>query len=166
MSLGTWPSEEWRTVFPPYEVSSYGRVRNASTGLVLRPSSDSGGYLGVCLCGGLARRHKIHNLVAHAFIGKRPVGLDVNHIDGNKRNNSVENLEYMSRSDNLRHAFSIGLKSHSGGKHPRCKYSQEQAAEVRSYLSQGCKHRDVSTFMRVPMHFVADVSTGRNWPTI
>lgn len=155
---------EWRPVEGEYEVSSLGLVRNRRTGLVLRLSEDRGGYLLVSLTiNGKLQRRRVHRLVMAAFSGEVCGGRDVNHKDGDKRNNCFDNLEYMSRSDNLRHAFALGLKTHRGENHPKSKYTQQQVDEVRSYLWQGCKHRDVSAVMRVPMHFVADVSAQRNW---
>lgn len=166
MSLAT-VREEWRTIAAPYEVSSLGRVRNAGSGRVLRHGVAKGGYLYVVLCFfGVRKNCKVHTLVAEAFLGKRPSSLDVNHVDGVKSNNCAENLEYVSRSANLRHAFAMGLKTHKGMHSPRCRYSELQVLEVRSYLQQGCRQRDVATFMGVPAHFVADVSSGRNWSHI
>ena len=70
----------------------------------------SNGYRFVCLRkDGVNRNCSIHRLVAEAFI-PNPLNLtDVNHKDGNKQNNSVENLEWCTRSDNLKHAVKIGL---------------------------------------------------------
>lgn len=52
----------------------------------------------------------IHDIVTEYFLGKKPVGMTVNHKDGNKSNNSIGNLEYLSPSDNQRHAIATGLK--------------------------------------------------------
>ncbi len=64
------------------------------------------GYLTVKI----GNRHRfIHQIVTEHFLGGVPKGLTVNHIDGNKLNNSIENLEYMTRAENIAHAISIGL---------------------------------------------------------
>lgn len=101
-----------------YEVNEFGEVysceRTASDGRhlqrkKLKGGSFSNGYKFVCLRkDGLNRNHSIHRLVAEAFI-PNPLNLsDVNHKDGNKQNNCVENLEWCSRSENLAHAVKIG----------------------------------------------------------
>jgi hypothetical protein len=51
----------------------------------------------------------VHKLVAQTFISERPENMQINHIDGNKLNNSVSNLEYVSASDNIKHAYKNGL---------------------------------------------------------
>lgn len=110
--------EVWRQIAGTefYEVSNYGRVRSNNylghgTTRVLALTKDHKGYLRVRLCIGNRRATcKVHRLVAEAFIpnpGRLP---QVNHIDGNKENNCVENLEWCSAHDNVIHAYSTGLK--------------------------------------------------------
>lgn len=85
-----------------YEVSDTGLVRGLSRGTLrtLKPRS-SGPYPSVNLCRrGTKRSARIHNLVAHAFLGPRPAGLQVRHLDGNPLNNSVSNLAYGTASEN------------------------------------------------------------------
>lgn len=63
-------------------------------------------YLNVCLCvNKVKKNHKVHRLVAAAFLWES--NLDVNHIDGKKHNNKLSNLEYISKSDNIKHAFYV-----------------------------------------------------------
>lgn len=92
--------EIWRPVegYGNYMVSSWGRVKNASTGDILYQETHDKGYMRVALVNGDGKRHhlKTHRLVAAAFI-PNPVGKpQVNHKDGNNRNNSVTNLEWVT----------------------------------------------------------------------
>ncbi len=81
------------------------------TGRVLRPMTITGGYYMVHLRkDGLTVPCKIHRLVAEAFIGPAPEGLQVNHRDGVKTNNRAENLEWVTRSENMQHAYAMGLR--------------------------------------------------------
>ena len=64
-------------------------------------------YRNVCLCG---RIYKVARLVAQAFIGPQPKGIYVNHIDGVKHNDNITNLEYVTPSENIKHALRIGLR--------------------------------------------------------
>lgn len=90
-----------------YQVSSWGRVRNVETGKLLKPYKNSKGYLKVGLKVHGKRvpdKHRVNRLVAKAFI-ENPNNLpQVNHKDGNKENNSVTNLEWITNSDNMKHA--------------------------------------------------------------
>lgn len=76
---------------------------------ILKPRLDEWGYEGVSLCkNGKQYGKLVHRLVAEAFIS--PFGGDqVNHIDGNKLNNRVENLEWCTGSENMKHAYKNGL---------------------------------------------------------
>ena len=95
-----------------YEVSDQGRVRSKAKGRILRPSSSGPGYSAVVLSKhGKVKTRYIHHLVAFAFIGKRPDGMDINHKDCDKENNAVSNLEYISHGENQRHAARMGRMS-------------------------------------------------------
>lgn len=88
-----------------YEINEKAEVRNATTSKILKPFKHKSGYLYVTLCEkGRNHNYRLHRLVAKAFI-PNPYDLKtVNHKDLNKENNSVENLEWMSITDNNRHA--------------------------------------------------------------
>lgn len=60
-------------------------------------------------CVELDRRRPVHQLVAGAFLGACPEGLEINHIDGNQLNNRMENLEYITHRENILHAHRTGL---------------------------------------------------------
>ena len=95
-----------------YEVSNRGQVRRVKTGRILRPSAKGPGYPAVSLSEhGKVKTRYIHHLVAFAFIGKRPDGMDINHKDCDKENNAVGNLEYISHVENQRHAVQMGRMS-------------------------------------------------------
>lgn len=108
--------EEWRPVagFDWYDVSDFGRIRSwtgrGGLGNVLSPRLDKDGYCRVNL-----RRHgetvtkRVNRLVAEAFILCPDPSLQVNHIDGDKTYNAVENLEWMTSGENTRHAHQMGL---------------------------------------------------------
>lgn len=94
-----------------YDVNEDGLVRNHKTGHILKPCSTGCGYQKVGLYyDGEYHNERIHRLVAETFID-RPDGCDVvNHIDGDKRNNRVDNLEWCTSKDNSLHAYAMGLR--------------------------------------------------------
>ena len=109
--------EEWRVVngFSNYEVSNLGRVRSNTTGKILSQKIDRG-YNRVRLYDeGRSQTKTVHRLVGTAFLDPEPNKCEINHIDGDKQNNSARNLEWCTRSENMKHAFDTGLKQPSGG---------------------------------------------------
>ena len=119
-----------------YTINTNGQVYSNITKQFLKPFKNPSGYLLVDI------HHKkqsyyrqVHRLVAEAFIPNPKRLPTVNHIDGNKENNSVENLEWMSIKDNVRHAWRTGLaKPRYGTANPANKYSEEQIHAVCQYL--------------------------------
>ncbi len=104
--------ERWVKIeeFPNYAVSDYGRVMNCMTGRILAQSYKSTGYLRVGLrINNVCKMVRVHRLVAKAFIYTNSYSLDINHIDGNKLNNWVENLEWCTPTENAAHAVRLGL---------------------------------------------------------
>lgn len=98
-----------------YEVSSWGNLRNAETKVPLATYSNcrGQGYLKTKIIDteGKRRALYVHQLVAFYFIGQQPAeGTDVDHIDGNVRNNSYTNLRYLTHKDNMR-AYHQGRKA-------------------------------------------------------
>lgn len=101
-----------------YEISNLGRIkslkRNNNRCLIdkiMKQYIGKQGYLQVRLCkNGKSKLHKVHILIANAFIDN-PNNLPIiNHIDGNKTNNTISNLEWCSYSHNIKHAYDIGLR--------------------------------------------------------
>lgn len=132
--------EFWRDVrnYPGYEVSNLGHVRNKRTRRVLKTSLNRrDGYCRV----GIGGKHQyVHRLVADTFFDGDHEGLDVNHIDGNKRNNALPNLEWCTRQENIRHAFDKGLKYGPIRNVVRCKQCRHR------YAYDICEGRDDSFY--------------------
>ena len=93
-----------------YSVSNKGRVKNNRTGYILKNTLGADGYLSVLLSKNSKKaRVRIHTLVANAFLLKDDNRKFVNHIDGDKTNNDVSNLEWCNRSENMVHALENNL---------------------------------------------------------
>ena len=100
--------ETWKTVESSlnYEVSNFGSVRNIKTGKMLKVATNNSGYKLVCLSNkNIKQTSYIHRLVAEAFVDTEldPRTSVVNHIDGNKSNNTIKNLEWATYTDNAYH---------------------------------------------------------------
>lgn len=105
--------EIWLQVdgFPDYFVSNFGRIKSVKFGKIrLLKQSKSKGYYRVNLCQSGGRyAKKVAFLVLEAFSGKRPEGLDCSHLDGNRENNRLDNLEWETRTVNNRRKENVKL---------------------------------------------------------
>jgi hypothetical protein len=145
--------ESWKAI-PGYEgrydVSNRGRVRSyyrmgrgqveETPQRVLRPGEMSGGYPLVSLHdgagAGAGASHLVHRLVMLAFVGPCPEGMECNHLDGDKTNNRIENLEYVTKSENAIHAYANGLAP-KGEDHGRSKLTESNVKEIRKLYATG-----------------------------
>lgn len=93
-----------------YKIDRFGNVYSQYTNRVLKPAPTSWGYITVELFKDkVGKTHKIHKLVADAYIPNPNGKPIINHIDGDKKNNAVENLEWCTYSENMKHAWKNGL---------------------------------------------------------
>ena len=105
--------ENWKSIdgYRNYEVSWWGRVRNATTGRIMKGSITIGGYLVVGLRKNkINKTHNVHQLVAREWVDNPEEKRCVDHIDGNKVNNHLENLRWATHAENSRN-----MKKHTDG---------------------------------------------------
>jgi hypothetical protein len=126
--------DDWRPVPGTegrVEVSSRGRVRlrEADGWVALRRYPYGPGYLGVYFEG---RGHYVHELVALAFLGPRPLGYEIDHVDGRRRNNRAEKLEYVTPGENQRRAYALGLRTDRGEAHHLARLTEADVRLIRS----------------------------------
>jgi hypothetical protein len=171
--------EEWRVIknFPDYQVSSLGRIRrwrssdlpkshNAKVGRIMSTRVSRNGYELVTLSPG-PKTMTVHSVVASAFIGDRPSGMDCNHKDGKKLNNSDVNLEWISKSDNCLHASRLGLKNvPKGEKSKRSTITESQVIQILNLCDQGVRNRDIAMQFQINPHLVSDIRIGKSWKHI
>lgn len=112
---------------------------------------------------GITKRFLVHRLVMLAFAGKREPGMHINHIDGNKKNNSLTNLEYCTGSENRKHCFRIGLQSSKGERHSRAKLTDEKVMEIRKLVASGLTHEATAKMIGVARGTVSGVIAKRAW---
>lgn len=99
-----------------YQASNFGRIKNiGKTGKILKGEIDEWGYIRVCLSkNNNHKKFKVHRLVLMAFCPTNDSKLQINHKDGNKKNNNLENLEWCTASYNTKHSYINGLNKTRG----------------------------------------------------
>jgi len=159
-----------------YEVSSYGRVRSMdrtiirSDGIkhlrkgILLSLTENKGYFYAKLSG---KRISVHRLVGNAFVLKE-IGRDyINHIDGNKRNNISTNLEWVTHSENISHAYKSGLLiSLKGGKNPGSKINEEDVISIRNRYKNNEKVSTLAKEYKITPTSVRRILNRETWKHI
>lgn len=103
-------------------------------------------------------KHLVHRLIAKTFLGLRPDSdLEVNHIDGNRHNNRVDNLEIVSHQQNIDHSVATGLKNDYGEKHAHAKLTNQQAADIRDMWKRGVKQKDMAEMYGVHKQVICNI---------
>lgn len=124
--------------FPNYEINSDSIVRNKKTLKIMSQYIGSTGYYMVTLRGpGLHKPRKVHRLLAMAFIPNPNSLPEVNHLDGNKLNNAIPNLEWTTHRANMEHALRTGLYDNSGIKNGMAKLTESQVKRIKKMLRDG-----------------------------
>ena len=166
---------EWRPVPDDYystfyEVSDEGNLRRSVPGkgtaihriIKARLAPASHYYQVVLSRDALTRTFYVHRLVALAFLGLPPRLTDeVNHRDGDKSNNAVANLEWVTKRRNMEHAAFAGLTAKGEG-HGRHKLTAEEVAAIR--ISTGTQKAIAQRF-GIGQSQVCRIRTGKNWST-
>lgn len=150
-----------------YEVSTLGRIRNACTGKILALNTMAG-YLGVTVKpngrSGKSVRLRVHRCVAEEFVDGYFDGAVVNHKDGNKLNNTVDNLEWVTQSENITHAYATGLKTQKTGLASKIsKLTREQVLEIKL---DDRSSRVIAEQYGISKDTVLDVKTGCRYKDI
>lgn len=163
-------TEIWRDIVGYeglYQVSNCGRVWSSYKGgriLKLQLDSRGKGYLFVQLWrGGKCKHAPVHRLVALAFIPNPEGKPQINHINGIKTDNRVENLEWVTAFENMRHAYATGLQSAPQGKDsPVAKLTDEQVRYIREN-PDGLTQRQLAAAFGVGQCTVSDVQLGKRY---
>lgn len=173
--------EEWRSVIgweDWYEVSNLGNVRSVDRyilysnnqkrlqkGKILKPYLDKNGYAVVCLIkNGKKKIGKIHRLVCQSFLETNKDKTQVNHKNGVKDDNRVENLEWVDGYENQTHAVKTGLRVMPKGE--KCKSSKLSNFDVnfiREWIRLGFKQRDIAEAFNVHFATISCINVGKSW---
>ena len=177
-------SEVWKDIPDfegSYQVSNMGRVRSVDRvvtykdgrmgkykGRVLKPPINSGGYKIIKLSNdNRVTNKRVHRLVLEAF--KPHVNMEdlqVNHMDGDKLNNHLINLEWVTGRDNILHAYDTGLITNIGEGSPNAILSNADVLEILQRLDTGESQRDIALDYGVSQSCISMINRGYNWRSV
>lgn len=149
-----------------YAVTREGEVWSFISNKFLKPFKSSKGYFSVelkSIDGSATKTYKVHRLTLKAFSSPLNNHYEVNHIDGNKGNNKLENLEWCTGKENVCHAFQTGLRSHKGVKHPRAKLTEKDILDIRSSALKGV---ELAKLFKVSNTTISDIRRNKIWTHI
>jgi hypothetical protein len=159
--------EIWNKIdgYPNCLVSNFGNIWSIHKGELKHQSLDKDGYPCVSLMNGKKDKSRkfVHRLVALSFIPRDPFGVkdQVNHKDGNKENNHFSNLEWVTGSENVRHAVKVGLfQAAFGINNGKAKLTNEDVKEIMALRSAGVSRAEIAERFNITPGYVTDLFTG------
>jgi hypothetical protein len=149
--------------FENYQVSSLGRIKSLNKNLILKPALNNNGYVHVSLYKNKRYYTKtVHTIVAKTFI-LNPNNLpEVNHIDGNKKNCAVTNLEWSTHANNVQHAHRTGLITAKGEMNNSSKLTNVQVHEIRKLKGQLTQQK-IADIYNVHRTLISRIHLNKNW---
>lgn len=150
----------------PYWVTEDGQVYSERTKKFLSPQLDKNGYQKVQMMStdGVRHRYSVHRLVLENF---NPVenmeNLQVNHIDGNKQNNSLDNLEWVTCKENINHAIEHNLRARINGS---AKLTEEQVIEIYQRCLNGETNIEIGKIFHIHPDSVGKIRNKKSWKNL
>lgn len=149
-----------------YQVSNFGRVKFKSTNALLSQRKDRYGYLKVSLEIPTIKQltKSVHKLVATTFIPNPENKPQINHIDTIKTNNHMSNLEWVTASENMNHAFvNIEFKYPTGAKHWKTTITLKDINQMVMLRNRGMYLKDIAKQFNLSTPTICDILKGKSW---
>jgi hypothetical protein len=170
--------DEWVNIidFPDYKINKHGEIISTSRTMFngkvyflskekfIYPRVDNRGYLYISLRNnGIEKKFRIHRLIAKHFLPSYDESKTINHIDGNKNNNLIENLECITLKENIQHAVNNKLHAY-GKKQYNSKLNDELVKEIRNkYIPRKITIKQLSNIYNVSEQVIFDVIHYNTW---
>jgi hypothetical protein len=168
---------EWRRcpLNEEYEVSNYGDIKR--NGEIRKCKTNKDGYHTIIVkVGNAYKNFQCSRLVYMTFIGNIPLGYEVNHIDFNRKNNRVDNLEMLTHKENVRHSSRLGrykTPNKVGQNHGRAVLDDMKVLAILTMPKNkingrggGVAHKDLAIAFKVSVTRIARIRSGREWKHI
>lgn len=136
-----------------YLINKEGKVYSLYTNKFIKPTKSKSGYLYITFNDN--KKIRLHRLIALAFIPNPNNYLEINHIDGNKENNNINNLEWCSREQNRKHAIKLGLL--------KCKENVKQKFMRKDVTKEKCLELQNKGYKKYQIAKILNCSTTTIW---
>ncbi len=167
--------EKWKVIpdYPDYAASNQGKIMRVTdskmyrggyrsyAGKILKPSFDKDGYCLICLSRNKKQKsYRLSRLVALCFFGVCPPNKEVNHKNGIKTDNKINNLEYVTTQENVKHAYEIGLRKPIG--YPR-KLKAKDIPEIFQLYALEVLQKEIAQSYNVSPMIISRILRGKIW---
>ncbi len=157
-----------------YEVSSQGRIKRTAKGngtwpgRILKQALSKNGYSQVYLCKNNKMFFKqVHRLILESFYRLPKIKEQCNHKNGIKDDNRLENLEWVSQSQNQKHRYeTLGHYGLVGSKNPNSKLTKKEVLEIRQLCEKKQKLKDIAKKFNVTFQTISDIKRQKTWKHI
>lgn len=151
-----------------YSVDVKGNVKSNRRGRLLTPQKNKHGYMCVHLSiDGLDKLHTVHRAVALAWLPNPDNKPQVNHIDGDKTNNVLSNLEWCTASENIVHSVETGLQPiHDCDDHYAATFTDEQVHDICKLMQDGARNKDIAKTYNANIKTISNIRQGTRWKPI
>jgi len=171
--------EEWRDIpgfNGDFQASSLGQIRSLTRTVMtkrgpwvykgkVRKQTSFLGYLVVSISlSKTSIRYLSHRLICLAFNGVPKDGMEVNHVNGKKDDNRIENLEWSTHKDNVQHAFDTGLnRGAKGSLAHNAILDEHDVIGIKTYLKYGFMQKDIAEIYGVSPEVISGIKNKRKW---
>jgi hypothetical protein len=152
-----------------YEINSEGLVRRISTKRIKKSFKRPDGYIGIqlYLTKDKIKNYQLHRLIANAFIPNPENKQYVNHKDSNRENNLLDNLEWVTFEENVKHGYESGYASNKGSKNGFSVLTEIQVLEIRKRrVEEKLSYQKLAEIYNVSYSCIAGIIQRINWKHI
>jgi len=150
-----------------YEINERGIVRNIRTGKIRNSFKRKDGYIGIQLYNKKVLNFQLHRLLAEAFIPNPENKPYINHIDSNRENNDLLNLEWVTHEENVKHSYQSGYASNKGSKNGFSVLTEEKVLEIRNKrISEKLSYQKLAELYNVSYGCIAGIIQRKSWKHI
>lgn len=147
-----------------YEIDEYGNIFN-SNGIKMHQFLTYKNYMQISLCkNGKNKTYAVHRLLGLAYIDNPDNKPEINHIDGNRVNNIVENLEWVTHAENMQHSYRVNRRTNCGENNPNAILTEEKVATIRSLFEiDKISRKELAIMFNINYQTVAKIIRNELW---